>query len=167
MTSPHSFHSLVAKKEPISSMFERTHTGMIETKGCLTTDLRGKDYEGGGDDGHHEEFGGPDVGGDVPVAHGGEGDDDEPERLEERKMAASCSLQVLDAAHTERKGDMMVFRCVRRNIKRDSHTERREMQDGIECEKRKIKSNARGYIYFFKFFSFFYGLSLFHEKFFR
>ena len=65
--------------------------------------------EGEGDDDHDhdEDLAEPDVGGDVPVAHGGESDDDEVQRFKHGEWRfRAASLYVLNAADSETLGKM-------------------------------------------------------------
>lgn len=59
--------------------------------------LQREHHEGHADHDDHQQLGRPDLGGDVAVAHRGEGDDAEVEGREERQVLAG-PLQVLDAA---------------------------------------------------------------------
>ena len=63
--------------------------------------LSGYEGEGHADHDEHEQLAQPDVGRDVPVAHGREGHDHEVHRLEHRQGGrVTATLDVLDAAHT-------------------------------------------------------------------
>jgi len=69
------------------------------------TDLGREDDDGGADEQHHEELARPDVRADVAVADRREGDDDEPQRVEQRELLDATALQMLypaDAAHARR-----------------------------------------------------------------
>ena len=59
---------------------------------------QGDDGDGNHED--HEDLTGPDVGVYVPVPHCGEGDDDQPERLEDADGPVAAPLQVFHSAGT-------------------------------------------------------------------
>ena len=66
----------------------------------MAADLRREDDDGGADEQHHEEFTWPDVGTDVAVADRRERNDDEPQRVEQRELLTTATLQMLNPAHT-------------------------------------------------------------------
>ena len=69
---------------------------MVDKRG---TDLCGEDNEGGDDEHHHVHLTGPDVWIDVTIAHSRKGDNDEPEGVEDFKLACTPSLQVLNTTY--------------------------------------------------------------------
>jgi len=68
-------------------------------------DLRRQYDDGGADEQHHEQLARPDVGTDVAVADRREGDDHEPQRVEQRELLSATTLQMLDPTHAARTHD--------------------------------------------------------------
>ena len=80
---------------------------LIPKSGCAraegkrkTSHLCGQGDDGDGNHEDHEDLTGPDVGVYVSVPHCGEGDDDQPERLEDADGPVAASLQVFHSAGT-------------------------------------------------------------------
>lgn len=90
----------------VHQLLELTHTKQTETQWNIQTvtkntsassHLQGQHHQSDAYHDDHQQLGGPNAGGDVPEADGGEGDDAEVEGVEEREVFAG-SFQVLDAA---------------------------------------------------------------------